>query len=118
MGWCFYQHTSKLDVAIFHVLFHMNPQMCAYMCLCIGQTSLTSVMRRMQSSTGGAESYFFRWLTAVHNNNNCSAFIPLRDSLLSFSPTEDGECKFIFIFEFFKSTVERMNERSLQDISP
>ena len=74
------------------------------MCICIGQTS------SLQSSTGGAESDFFRLLSVVHNNNNCSAFIPLWDSLLSFSPTEDGECKFIFIFEFFKSTVERMKE--------
>ena len=61
---------------------------------------------------------YFRWLTAVHNDNNCSAFIPLRDNLLYFSPTEDGEGKFIFIFEFFKSTVERMNERILQLIYP
>ena len=85
--------------------------MYAYACVCIGQTSSSpSVRLRIQSLPGGAESHFFRWLTAVHNNNNCSAFIPLRDNLLYFSPPEDGKCKLIFIFEFFKSTVERMNE--------
>ena len=81
MGWCFSQHMSELDIGIFHVLFHMNPQMYACMCICIGQTSLQSVTLRMQSSTDGAESHFCGWLTAVHNNNNnCSAFIPLRDN--------------------------------------
>ena len=63
---------------------------------------------------------FYRWLGAVHvmNNNICSAFILLSNNFLYFSPTEDGERKFIFIFEFFKSTVERINERILQLISP
>ena len=62
---------------------------------------------------------FVGWLTAVNNNNNnCHAFIPLRNNVFDCSPTEDGERKFVFIFEFFKSTVERMTERILQLISP
>ena len=33
---------------------------------------------------------FFRWLTAVHmNNNNCNALIAIRNNFLDFSPTED-----------------------------
>ena len=73
----------------------------------------------MQSSPDGAESHFLRWLTALHVNNNniCSAFILLPNNFLYFKPTEDGEGKFIFIFEFFKSTDERMNERILQLLS-
>ena len=118
MWWCFSQHTSKLDVGIFPVLFHMIHQMYACMSICIGQTSLQSVTLRMQSSTWGAESHFFGWLPAVHKNNNCSAFITLRNNFLYFRPTEDGERKFIFIFEFCKITVEQMNERIVQLIYP
>ena len=74
----------------------------------------------MQSPPGGADSYFnFRWLTDVHvNNNNCNELIAIRNNFLDFSRTEDGDGKFIIIFEFFKSTVERMNDRILQLISP
>ena len=74
----------------------------------------------MQSSPGGADSHFLRWLTAPHVNNNniCSAFILLPNNVLYFSPTEDGVGKFIIIFEFFKSTVERMNVIIFQLISP
>ena len=74
----------------------------------------------MQSSPGGADLHFLRWLTALHVNNNniCSVFILLPNNVLYFSPTEDGVGKFIFNFEMFKSTVEPMNERILQLISP
>ena len=92
-----------------------------FVCVSIWQTSLLSSLRlRMQSSPGGAESHFLRWLTALHVNNNniCSAFILLPNNVLYFSPTKDGVGKFIFIFEFFKSTVERINEIILQLISP
>ena len=91
-----------------------------FVCVCIWQTSsLSSVRLRVQSSPGGADSHFLRWLTVLNvNNNNICAFILLPNNVLYFSPTEDGEGKFIFIFEFFKSTVERMNERILQLISP
>ena len=92
-----------------------------FVCVCIWQTSpLSSVRLRMQSSPGSADLHFLRWLTALHVNNNniCSAFILLPNNVLYFSPTEDGEGKFIFIFEFFKSTVERMNQRILQLITP
>ena len=42
-----------------------------FICVCIGQTSsLSSVRLRMQSSPGGADSHFLRWLTAVLVNNN------------------------------------------------
>ena len=41
----------------------------------------------------------FRWLAAVHmNNNNCNALIAIRNNFFDFSPTEDGEEKLIFIF--------------------
>ena len=70
-------------------------------CVCIGQTlSFPSITLRMQSSPGGAESHFFRWLGAVHVNNNniCSAFILLSKNFLDCtSSTEDGEAHFIFI---------------------
>ena len=89
----------------------MNPQTYLYacVCVCIGQTSsLPSVTLCMQSSPGGADSHFnFRWLADVHvNNNNYSALIAIRNNFLNCSPTEDGDGKFICIFEFFKSTVE------------
>ena len=51
------------------------------------------------------------------NNNICSAFIYLPNNVRYCTPTEDGDAKFIFIFEFLNSTVERMNERILL-ISP
>ena len=60
----------------------------------------------------------FRLLKAVHNNNICSALITLLNNFLDCRPTEDGDGNFIFIFEFFKRTVERMNERILQVIFP
>ena len=63
---------------------------------------------------------FLRWITALHVNNNniFITFKPLKNNFLYFSPTEDEDAKFIFIFEFFKSTFERMNERFSQIISP
>ena len=73
---------------------------CMLVCVCIWQTSsLPSVRFRMQSSPGGTEAHFFRWLTAVHviNNNICSAFIPHPNNFLYCSATEDGEATFIFI---------------------
>ena len=90
-------------------------------CVCIGQTSpLSSVRLRMQSSPCSADSHFLRWLTAVdvNNNNICSIFIYLPNYVRYCTPTEDGDAKFIFYFKFLKSTVERMNERILQLISP
>ena len=66
---------------------------------------------------------FLRWLTALHVNNNNNnniviTFKPLPNIFLYLSNTEDKDAKFIFIFEFFKSTFERMNERFSQIISP
>ena len=101
MGGVFFtKHSSKLDIAIFSVLFHMNPQtyLYAYVCVCIAQTSsLLSVTLRMKSSPGGANSHFyFRWLTDVYvNNNNCGALIALLNNFLDCIPTEDGDGKFI-----------------------
>ena len=88
-------------------------------CVCIGQTSpLSSVKLRVQSSPCSADSHFLRWLTAVHVNNNiCSAFISLPNNVLYCTPTEDGDAK-LFFFEFLKCTVEPMNERIFQLISP
>ena len=44
---------------------------CMFICVCIGQTiPLSSVRLRMQSSPGGADSNFLRWLTSVLVNNN------------------------------------------------
>ena len=101
----------------------MNPRTYPYacICICIGQTSsFPSVTLRMQSSPGGRESHFFRWLTAVHVNNNniCSAFIP-PNNFLDRSPTEDGEGQFILIcLNSLRAHLnERMNERILQHIS-
>ena len=42
-----------------------------FICVYIGQTSpLSSVRFRMQSSPGGDDSHFLRWLTSVLVNNN------------------------------------------------
>ena len=44
---------------------------CMFICVCIGQTiPLSSVRLHMQSSPGGADSNFLRWLTSVLVNNN------------------------------------------------
>ena len=94
---------------------------CVFLYVCLGQiSSLPSVTLRIQSSQSGADSRLLRWLTDFHViNNNCSAVVPLTNNFLYCSPTEDGDDKFIFIFfDFFKSTVEWMNERILQLISP
>ena len=114
------QITSKLDIPIVPVLFHMNPQTYLYacVCVCIGQTSsLPLVTLRMQSSPGNAD-LIFRLLKAVHHSNNYSELLALRNNFLDCSHTGDRDCKFILFFDFFKSTVERMNERILQFISP
>ena len=75
------------------------PRVCVCVCFCIGQTPPVPLARlHIQSSPDGAYSHFLRWLKAVHVNNNniCS--------------TEDGDAKFIIIFEIVKSTVELMNQ--------
>ena len=89
-------------------------------CVCIWQTSpLSSVRLRMQSSPCSADSHCLRQLKAVHVNNNiCTTFIYLPNNIRYCTLTEDGDAKFIFIFEFLKSTVEWMNERISQLISP
>ena len=86
---------------------------CVFLCVCLGQIlSLPSVTLRIQPSPDGADSHFLCWLTAflVNNNNISRAFKLLSNNFLFFCPTEDGECKFIFIFEFCKGTVDRMNQ--------
>ena len=110
------------------VHLYIDVCVCLYACMlasnccivCIWQTSpLSSVRPRMQSSPYSADSHFLRWLTAVHVNNNiCSTFIYLPNNILYCTLTEDGYANFIFIFKFLKSTVERMNERILQLLSP
>ena len=88
--------------------------------LFMGQTSsLSSVRLHVQSSPCSADSHFLRRLTAVHVNNNiCSAFIYLQ-TMFSIALLLKTEMRnLFFIFEFLKSTVERMNERILQLISP
>ena len=89
-------------------------------CVCIRQTSpLSSVKLCMQSSPCSSDSHFLRWLTAVHVNNNiCSAFISLPNNVSIALLRKTEMRNLFFIFEFLKSTVERMNERILQLISP
>ena len=60
-------------------------------CVCIGQTSpLSSVRLRIQSSPCRAASHFLRWLTALHvNNNNCNAFIAIRNNIRYCTLTEE-----------------------------
>ena len=82
-----------------------------FVCVCIWQTS--SVRLRIQSSPDGVDSHFLRWLTAVHVHNNtiCSAFISLRNNF-SITVLRKTEMTNLFLlFEFLKSTVERMKER-------
>ena len=93
-------------------------RVCAFVCICIGQTS--SIRLRIQSSPDVTDSHFLRWLTAVHVNNNniCSAFISLRNNFSITVLRKTEMTDLLLFFEFFKSTVEWMNERILQLISP
>ena len=79
-------------------------------CVCIGLTSpLSSVWLRIQSSPCSADSYFLRWLTAVHVNNNiCNALIAIRNNIRYCTLTEDGDAKLIFLF--FNSLRAQSNE--------
>ena len=118
MGWCFSQHTSKLDIAIFPILFHMNhhTHLYACSCICIGHTlSLKSVTLR-NSSPGGAESHF-RLLKAVNNNNICSALIDLLNNYFEAVLRKTENSYLILFLKLFKSIVEWMNEILSQIIS-
>ena len=93
------------------------------MCVCLHRTDIIIAIDNASHAiiTRWGWIAFFRWLTAVHVNNNniCSAFIPLPNNFLCCSSTEDGEAKFILIFlnSLRAQLNERMNDRILQHIS-
>ena len=74
---------------------------CVCVCLCVSLHRADIIIAISNAShaivTRWRAFAFFRWLTAarVNNNNICGAFVPLPNSLLDCSPTEDGEAKFV-----------------------